>query len=886
MSAAASREPVRVEVSGERPIGAASITVAVSGDNARVVTLPPEVVHWVREVQAPPRSGNLPGAAAGVFVGRDQDLHRVRALLSAAESGEDAGGVVVTQTGAIHGLGGVGKSTLALHYAHRFRAEYSLVWWITADTPEAIVAGLAALALRLCPQWAGTAGVDVQAAWAISWLGWHAGWLLIFDNVEDPAHLHPYLGTLTGGHLLATSRKATGWHKIGSAMPLGLLTPQAAADLLCRLAFDGRTPTNEERRQAEALARDLGFLPLALEQAGAYAYETGTDLGEYRQSLDLMLGETGGDANPERTIARIWDHTLTTVENRDPLAAALLYAMAWLAPDDIPRNLLAPLAQDTISLGKALGALHAYNMVTFTSQQGVSVHRLVQTVLRTYGTDHATAPRGRREAEHAVHQAFSPEPNAEAAHAGPWQRLMPHVMALLESTPPGHSTSSDTRDTYYAAAQHLLQQGRDAQTIVLRKAILAQEVQALGDTHPNTLTTRHNLAHAYREAGDLERAIPLFETTLAQEVQVLGDTHPNTLITRNQLALAYREAGDLERAIPLFETTLAQQVRALGDTHPDTLTTRHNLAHAFQAAGDLERAIPLYETTLAQRVQALDDTHPNTLITRHNLAHAFQVAGDLERAIPLFETTLAQEVQALGDTHPNTLATRHNLAAAYREAGDLERAIPLFETTLAQRVQALGGTHPNTLTIRNNLAHALQVAGDLERAIPLYETTLAQRVQALGDTHPDTLTTRNNLAAAYRAAGDLERAIPLFETTLAQRVQVLGDTHPNTLTSRNNLAYAYWAAGDLERAIPLFRDHARPTCAGSGRHPPEHPGHPPQPRRRPRCTAEKYSNLSNRIRPTTALRDRIAISMTLVDRSLKSQGPEGCRFESCRAHTE
>ncbi|MET8582913.1 FxSxx-COOH system tetratricopeptide repeat protein [Streptomyces collinus] len=765
--------------------------MAISGDNARVVALPPDAVHWARQVQAPPGSRNLPGAADEVFVGREPDLRRVRGLLSAAKAGEDApGGVVVTQTGAVHGLGGVGKSTLALHYAHRFRADYSLVWWITADTPEGIVAGLAALALRLCPQWAGTAGADAQAAWAITWLGWHAGWLLIFDNVEDPAHLHPYLGTLTGGHLLATSRKSTGWHKIGSAMPLGLLTPQAAADLLCRLAFDGRAPTDEERRQAEALAQDLGFLPLALEQAGAYAYETGTELGEYRQSLDLMLGETGSDANPERTIARIWDHTLTTVENRDPLAATLLYAMAWLAPDDIPRTLLAPLAQDAITLGRALGVLHAYNMVTFTSQQGVSVHRLVQTVLRTYGTDDTATPRGRHEAEQAVHQALPPQPDAKAAQDGPWERVLPHVMALLESTPPGHSTSSDARDTYYAAAQHLFHQGRDGQTIALRKAILAQEVRVLGDIHPDTLVTRHNLAHAYGAAGDLERAIPLFETTLTQKLQVRGETHPGTLITRNQLAAAYQAAGDLERAIPLYETTLTQQVQVLGETHPSTLITRNNLAHAYHAAEDLERAIPLFETTLTQQVQVLGETHPYTLITRNNLAHAYRATGDLERAIPLYETTLTQKVQVLGETHPSTLITRHHLAAAYQAAEDLERAIPLHETTLTQQVQVLGDTHPDTLIARHHLAAAYQAAGDLERAIPLFETTLTQQVQVRGETHPSTLITRHNLAAAYQAAGDLERAIALYETTLTQQVQVLGETHRDTVITRNNLALA------------------------------------------------------------------------------------------------
>ncbi|MFI5476039.1 tetratricopeptide repeat protein [Streptomyces cacaoi] len=658
-----------VKASGERSIGAESIGVAISGDNARVVVLPAQAVHWADTVRAPAKAGFLPESVSGVFVGRERELTELREMLT----GQGSAAVVqpqqpVSRARAIHGLGGVGKSTLALHYADRYRSEYGLVWWIAAESPESIVTSLAAITTRLCPQWAQTAGTDERAAWAITWLQAHPDWLLIFDNVEDPAHLRPYLGTLDGGHHLATSRKATGWHAIAPAMPLGLLPTGEATDLLCAIAFPGQTFTGDQREAARRLAEDLGCLPLALEQAGAYAYRTGTDLDTYRQSLGLVLDEDRDVNDPERTIARIWDQTLTAITARDPLAVTLLHTMAWLAPDDIPRAFLAPLAPNSLALGNALGELHAYNMIAFTDdRQGVSVHRLVQTVLRTRTRAESEpdvyAP-GRAEAELAVHKALPvplngplPEPIAL------WDQLLPHVLALAESTPPGTPTTASTINTYHQVAKHLYQQGRNAHTIPLRTVALTRCKQLLGDTHPDTLTSRHNLALAYRDAGNLGRAIPLLETTLAQCEQILGDTHPHTLISRNQLAAAYQEAGDLGRAITLLENTLTQCEQVLGDTHPDTLTTRDNLAGAYQKAGDLGRAIPLYETALTQCEQVLGDTHPNTLTTRNNLAGAYQKAGDLSRAILLFETTLTQCEQVLGDTHPNTLTTRNNLAS-------------------------------------------------------------------------------------------------------------------------------------------------------------------------------------------------------------------------------
>ncbi|MEU5666745.1 tetratricopeptide repeat protein [Streptomyces longwoodensis] len=771
--------------------------MAITGDNARVVMLPPEAVRWARETTVPPGAGYLPNSASGVFVGRDQELLRLRKALT------DGGEVAVTQAWAIQGLGGIGKSTLALHYAHRYRDNYTLVWWITAESPEQIDAGLGSLTRQLCPQWAATADPEEHTAWAMTWLQWHPGWLLVFDNVENPEDLRPYLGTLPAGHHLATSRKATGWHAVAPTMALGLLDPVASADLLCGLALNGQPPTPEQRRHGEALARDLGYLPLALEQAGAYLHQTATDMDVYRQALGLMLAKAADGIDPERTIARIWDQTLKAISARNTLAVALLHSLAWLAPDNIPRTLLTPLASDPHTLDEALGALRAYNMITLTGPD-ITVHRLVQAALRT-GSQPApdTPPPGRREAERTLLQALHPDGDDQLAPTEQWQHLIPHVIGLATSAPAGYYTD-DALSIYEAATVHLKEQGQRARAIPLLGAMLAWCEGVLGDTHPNTLNSRNNLAVAYEAAGDLGRAIPLHEATLAQYERVLGDTHPDTLQSRNNLAGAYKSAGDLGRAIPLLEATLAQYERVLGDIHPDTLQSRNNLAVAYEVAGDLSRAIPLYEATLAQHQQALGNVHPGTLRVRTNLAGVYRAAGDLGRAIPLLEATLAQYERVMGDNHPDTLQSRNNLAVAYYAAGDLGRAIPLHEATLAQRERVLGDTHPDTLQSRNNLAVAYEVAGDLSRAIPLHEATLAQRERVLGDTHPDTLQSRNDLAVAYESVGDLGRAIPLHEATLAQRERVLGDTHPDTLQSRNNLSGAYYAVGDLGRAIPLL----------------------------------------------------------------------------------
>ncbi|MFJ2866361.1 tetratricopeptide repeat protein [Kitasatospora sp. NPDC087314] len=778
------------DVSGTRAVAAHHIGTAHTGD---VIGLPAEILTAARDVSAPASLTNLPPSP--LCLGRDDDLVWLRTRL-ATESG-----TAITQASTVQGLGGVGKSTLSLAYAHRYRTTYTLVWWITADSPTCIEQSLADLALRLIPSWAGTAAQDQRVQWAMTWLQWHPGWLLVFDNVENPADLTSYLGALNGGHHLISSRRAAGWPRTISTYPLGNLTPGEATELICSYAFTDGKPTLRELQDARALAVDLGYLPLALEQAGAYLRQNPTiSIDAYRRRLPDKLDKAAEGINAERTVAHVWTQTLQALDARNPHAVTVLRTLAWLAPDDIPITILETLDDDSDSLHEALGLLGAYSMATVT-RHTVSVHRLLQAVLRsTAPTEAEASPAGRHTAEKALAQAIDlPEDLLPAA----LDALMPHLIALATTRPAGHN--SDYESTLYnRAADHLFQQDHPARAVPLLRVVLAEHERVLGDNHPDTLTGRNNLAYSYESAGDFDRAIPLYETTLAQSERVQGDTHPDTLGCRNNLAGAYASAGDFDRAIPLLESTLAQCKRVLGDNHLQTLTGRNNLAHAFDAAGDFDRAIPLYETTLAQSERVLGDTHPRTLASSNNLASAYASAGDLDRAIPLYETTLAQSERVLGDTHPDTLRNRNNLASALEGAGDRDRAISLYEKTLAQCERVLGEDHPHTLGGRNNLAYAYASVGDLDRAILLYETTLAQCERVLGDNHPQTLTLRNNLAFAYGSAGGLDRAIPLLESTLAQCERALGVTHPDTLSSRNNLASAYASAGDLDRAIPLY----------------------------------------------------------------------------------
>jgi len=744
------------------------------------IVLPAGALIPPAKVDAPPGLANLP-APDGMFVGRDNDLARLEQALAGPA------GVVVQ---AVHGLGGIGKSTLAIHYATRHRQDYQVIWWITADSPAGIDTGLANLATALQPGLAGLLPLQALRERAEAWLASHNRWLVVLDNVTDPRHIQPLLARAPAGRFLITSRRATGWHGIATSLLLGVLSPAQAEELLAGILGHGHDPARLDG--AQALCAELGYLPLAIEQAGAYIAETGITPAEYVQLLAAypadMYAQTAEGGDPQRTIARIWRVTLDQLAST-PAAGQLLRVLAFFAPAGIPRTLLAGLVQPPPQLATAIGRLAAYSMIT-TSGETLSVHRLVQAVSRTPDpSDPHRAPAAIEEARElatALLATVAPPDVENPAWWPAWRVLHPHLGAFA-----GYTTADTDTDVTVGLlnryAVFLADQGAPVPAIHLLQRSLDDCCRIHGEDHIQTLIVRNNLAGAYQTAGNLAKAITLFEASLAGRRRVLGNVHPETLTSCNNLAFAYRKAGDTTKAITLYETTVADSIRVLGPDHPRTLNLQGNLAQAYLQAGDLDRVIKLAKAVLDDSLRVLGDDHPQTLAARNNLAGAYREAGDLDRAIPLFKAVLDDNIRVLGPDHPKTLKLRSNLAQAHLHARDLIQAIKLAKAVLDDSLRVLGDDHPDTLSSRNNLAGAYQEAGNPRRAIPLYETTLAGRSRVLGDDNPDTLTSRNNLAGAYQKAGDLDRAITLYETSLADCTRVLGTHHPLTVTARGNL---------------------------------------------------------------------------------------------------
>ncbi|MGW5395515.1 tetratricopeptide repeat protein [Streptomyces sp. NPDC003952] len=504
-------------------------SVALYVENGTI--LPQEAYGPVADVQAPAGLCNAP--ATKLFVGRAEALTLLDAAL--AKPGE-----VVVQ--AVHGLGGIGKSSLASHWVRRHHTGNPR-WWITADSREAIDTGLADLTRSLQPALAVMPPAFLVER-ALQWLTAHADWLIVLDNVERPADIASLLDRVGTGRFLITTRRATGWHHTAASVRLDVLARNEALDLFVRVLTDGAA---RDTAGAAEVCAELGDLPLAVELAAAYCAETGTSPRAYlamlahRPAATLAAGTEDGD--PDRTIARAWRITLDTLATT-PLAVDILRILAWYAPDHIPRTLLTPLAEAP-ELPTAIGRLTAHSMITDHHDGTLSVHRLVQTLARTPDpTDAHRQPeaidRARDRAAELLADAF-PSDVDDPGNWAMYRTLHLHTAALTSRHTPDHDTIH-TALALNHTANYRSEQGALAPAIQDLARALNTFERLSGEHHPYTLDARNNLAGAHESAGDLGRAIPLYERALAGCEHVLSSDHPLTEVVRANLEVA-RSAG-------------------------------------------------------------------------------------------------------------------------------------------------------------------------------------------------------------------------------------------------------------------------------------------------------------------------------------------------------
>ena len=557
-----------------------------------------------------------------LLAGREDLLAELHRRLA---GGDDSG----PRTVVLSGLGGVGKTSAALAYAHHHLAEVGVAWQFAAQDPAVLEAEYAELAAQLGARDSAD-NRDPVASVHGTLAAFAQQWLLIFDNAPDRATVERFLPPAGPGQVLVTSRDPN-WPP-GQLLAVPVLDTEAAAGFLTDRTGD------QDKQAASELAAELGGLPLALEQAGAYIQASGDSMTGYLASFvqrrPEMLSRGEAEGYPG-TVATTWRLAFEDLQQAAPGAVGLLRLLAYCAPEAIPLRLLlqprpdlaeqlgeqvapvlAPLLEDRLAAGDAIGALRRYSLITPAVRGAVSVHRLVQAV--TADQMPAELASQWRQAAAALIEAAIPGDTFLPESWPVCAALLPHVKAAL-----AYDSAGMARIANYLGWSGSYAGARD----LYRKAFNEQE-RILGPEHLRTLMAWHWLAHWTGEAGDRAAAREMFAAMLPMCERVSGPDHDLTLTARHEYARWTGEAGDPAAARDQYAALLPVRERVSGPDHDRTLTDRHQFARWTGEAGDPVAARDQYAALLPVREQVLGPEHPETLATRDWLDHwTRQAAG-------------------------------------------------------------------------------------------------------------------------------------------------------------------------------------------------------------------------------------------------------------------
>lgn len=798
--------------------------------------------------------GNVPQRNKN-FTGRDDILGILRQGLST-----DVTAVLPTEGSlptALQGMGGVGKTAVAVEYAWRYRHHYELVWWVPADQPALVQSSLAALGDRLGLPPATATGIPDAAAATLDALRRgepYKHWLLIFDNADQPEDLNDIIPRGPGDVLL-TSRNHR-WKSVVETVPVDVFSREESVQFLNK-----RVPGGLTEADADALANELGDLPLALDQAGALQAETGMPVEVYlrllKEQVAAIMSE-GKSPDYPLSITAAWKLSVQTLAQHQPEALTLLRCCAFFSAEPIPRNLLPRGAQSLtdkalgellahpIRLARAIGELGRFALIRVDGRT-ISIHRLIQALLRD-----ELSPEQRdayREQAHLILATGAPkDPDDNRL----WERYS-ELVAHAQSTGLEQSSNLEVRRFALDLVRYLFNSGdnesarafadrlieawqintdaQDRQMLQARQhlgnvlraqglyglaydtnqetLVLARE--ALGEEDLLTLVQSSSYTADLRARGDFVRALEIDLRALELHRNVLGPDHPVTLRASNNLAVdyglnsRYADARDQHQETYQLRTETSADIPA-----PDLLSSSNGLARALRLCGDYVEARDVGQAAYDFGLTELGPDHPRTLETAIDLAIALRrISITYDEALQFADTVYERSKRRFGASSPLTLAATVSLTNIQRTTDRVSEALQLAGETAEQYRKIYGPEHPYYYGCLGNVAVLYRVTDEASKALELDEEAMRGLEARLGKDHHYTLTVAVNLASDFAALGNAQRAQEIGEDTLPRLRTVLGEDHQLTLNCAANMVYDLRATGSEAEADRLFADTLR-----------------------------------------------------------------------------
>jgi tetratricopeptide (TPR) repeat protein len=594
---------------------------------------------------------------------------------------------------------------------------------------------------------------------------------------------------------------------------------------------------SQEAAAAEALAEELGCLPLALAQAGHYVRETHGSLSRYLKEFQAnrtkaLKRKSSLDAY-EKTIYETFDLSIKAVQQKSKAAAGLMSLCGFFARRDIPLSLLEadptvlpkslqPTVRDSDKLNDALRTLKQFGLIDIQNE-ALSLHTLIHFIARERQTKTQKA-RWIEAAVRLINATLSKDVQTDLSTWPIYERISPHAITAVDHADPDGAQEADM------TAQVVTPVDLESTTAPQEGPKVAQGGNEVAQDGPEVVQGGINRAddpdlsrpksekeHAItprgiapaatgticlligkcrKERAQFSQTEPQYRRALAIRKASLGIDHEDYGTCLNDLGMFLTTMNRTDEAEPLLRQVAVIYETALGGDHPWRGAALNNLASLLKATNRLAEAEPLMRRALAIDEQSYGAEHPNVARDLNNLAQLLQATNRLADAEPLMRRALAIDEQSYGAEHPRVAIDHGNLSKLLRATkryGEGER-----HARIALRImqESMGEDHPYVAVASCDLAQLLQATNRLAEAEPLMRRALAIDEQSYGAEHPTVALRLNNLAQLLKATNRLSEAEPLMRRALSILQASLGDEHPRTKTAASNYEALQRAIGD------------------------------------------------------------------------------------------
>ncbi|KAF9552978.1 TPR-like protein [Agrocybe pediades] len=769
------------------------------------------------------------------FVGRRAELERLRDHFKKTEA------QVARRSFLLHGMGGIGKTQLCLHFVED-AVDSGLVFFIDAATEDSIVSSLKSI-------FQNTAELKSsgQAESPVSVLNWISGleedWLVVYENAED--FVSKYLPPGRKGNVLMTSRNPDlARHTGGSHIPLDEMSEEDALALFKSSGcHDFLSP--EDEVLCRQIISSLSFIPLAVDLAGAYTASS-TGFCDFREYLDLLSLQRNqlfdsfsysiAESTPyHNTVYGAWELSMKAIEARassshpqqeaSQSAITILQIFSFLHHSNIDENMfkrsavgyfarsddlqdaffqpppLSPEAERIIKLDntrsdwdanhfrKGINVLLSASLIKRSPDKKIySVHPLIHEWIRNRNS----TPK-QSSILKDVHVIMLSSVSFDVTQYYPSVvSLIPHIKAYQQYAHCGTDMHGSYNDYMHERLQFVYQKAglyQEEKQILLRMVECRKD--KLGLKHPKTLYSMRTMATWYRKQFQRDEALSTLGDVIPLMKEVYGERHQITLDTMRELGWVHLVKDEYEEAEKIDTAVLKLQVEMLGKKHRDTLETMNDLSMVYAKQRHYEKSKTLLDETIDLSKELLGEDHPDALERLDNLASTLCYQNKWKEGIDILVPLLETKKRVQGEEHPNTLYDIHQLACCYSNVGEIAKAEDMYLSAIKVKEKVLGEEHPSTMSSKSNLAVMYANRQRMDEAIRILEPLIVTSERVEQEEPPILISCMETLAYCLEVKGKIEEAENLYQKTIKLSVKIHGENHPRTYEMKQVLATLY-----------------------------------------------------------------------------------------------